>query len=71
MNGKAAKLLRKVSSVGGGGIDHLKRIYYKMNHIEKGHERLVFEQAIRDAAKPPLDFEELRNEAKEHVQKEI
>jgi len=71
MNGKAVKLLRRVSTVGGGHIDHLKKIYQKMNHLEKGKERLQFEKAIRDAARPPLDFEELRNEAKEHVQKEI
>jgi len=67
MNGKAVKLLRRVSAVGGGDVDRLKKVYNKMNHIEKGHERLVFEQAIRDAARPPLDFEELRNEGKKDV----
>ena len=49
MNGKAVKLLRKVSSLGGGDLEHLKKIYLKMNHLERGRERLIFEKLIREA----------------------
>ena len=49
MNGKAVKLLRKVSSLGGGDLEHLKKIYLKMNHLERGRERLIFETKIREA----------------------
>jgi hypothetical protein len=46
MRGKAAKLLRRISALGGGDTKHLKKIYKKMNHKEKGQERLVFEMGI-------------------------
>ena len=49
MNGRAVKLLRKVSSLGGGDLEHLKKVYKRMTHIEKGKERLIFEKKIREA----------------------
>jgi hypothetical protein len=49
MNGRTVKLLRKISSLGGGDLDHLKKIYLQMSHLERGRERLLFEKRIREA----------------------
>ena len=47
MNGRAAKLLRKIAEKTGTSYENLKRAWKKKNHIEKGLIRRNLAQFLR------------------------